>query len=117
MPIRLSAIEVAHLRKIPCLTARQGITVLQGMKKLLALLLALFSATSKAEPTKLGSDGDPIRQMLFASQSLKEQVRQMKLDGSPGVFQSIATAAKLAEVGDKEKAITLLRSVLDTPQL
>jgi len=87
------------------------------MKKLLALLMAFFPGLAKAEPAKLGSEGDLIRQMLFASQSLKDQVKQMHLDGSPGAFQTIADASKLVEVGKKEEAISRLRSVLDLPQI
>ncbi len=87
------------------------------MKKLLALLMAFLPGHAKADAAKLGSDSDPIRQMLFASQSLKEQVRQMHLDGSPGAFQTIADASKLVEAGKKEEGIARLRSVLDLPQL
>jgi hypothetical protein len=87
------------------------------MKKLLALLMAFVPGLAKSEPTKLGSDGDLIRQMLFASQSLKEQVKQMHLDGSPGPFQTIADAAKLVEAGKREDAIAGLRRVLDMPEL
>ncbi len=87
------------------------------MKKLLAFLMALLPGHIKADSAKLGSDADPIRQMLFASQSLKEQVSQMHLDGSPGAFQTIADASKLVEAGKKEEAIARLRGVLDLPQL
>jgi hypothetical protein len=87
------------------------------MKKLLAFLMALLPGHMKADSAKLGSDADPIRQMLFASQSLKEQVNQMHLDGSPGAFQTIADASKLVEAGKKEEAIARLRGVLDLPQL
>jgi hypothetical protein len=87
------------------------------MKKLLAFLMAFLPGHAKADPAKLGSDADPIRQMLFASQSLKEQVRQMHLDGSPGAFQTIADASKLVEAGEKAEAVARLRGVLDLPQL
>ena len=55
--------------------------------------------------------------MLFASQSLKEQVRNSHLNCTPGPFQSIADASKLVDSGNKDAAIALLRSVLDTPKL
>jgi hypothetical protein len=87
------------------------------MKKLLALLMAFFPGQSKADPSKLGSDADPIRHMLFASQSLKEQVRQTHLDGTPGPFQSIADASALVDAGKKAEAVSKLRSVLETPML
>jgi len=87
------------------------------MKKLLASLMALLPGHMKADSAKLGSDADPIRQMLFASQSLKEQVSQMHLDGSPGAFQTIADASKLVEAGKKGEAVARLRRVLDLPQL
>lgn len=92
--------------------------VSQHMRKLFALLLALVSGCTKAaDSVKVGSDADPIRQMLFASQSLKEQASRMHLDGQPGPFQTIADASKLVEEGKKEEAITRLRSVLETPDL
>jgi hypothetical protein len=87
------------------------------MKKILALLAALFPGLVNAEPTKLGSDGDLIRQMLFASQSLKEQVKQMHLNGTPGPFQTIADASRLVDAGKRAEAVTNLRSVLELPQL
>lgn len=87
------------------------------MKKLIAFLLALVSGHAKAESAKLGSDADPIRQMLFASQSLREQVRQMHLDGTPGPLQSVADAAKLVDEGKKTEAVGRLRSILETPKL
>jgi hypothetical protein len=87
------------------------------MKKFLALLMAFFPAYAKAESAKLGSEGDPIRQMLFASQPIKELVSRTKLDGSPGPFQTIADASKLIDAGKKKEAVVLLRSVLETPAL
>jgi len=88
------------------------------MKRLLALLLVLVSGCSKTNNgAKLGSDRDLIRQMLFASQSLKELVSRIHLDGRPGPFQTIADASKLVEEGKKEEAMVQLRSVLETPDL
>jgi len=89
----------------------------EKVKKLLALLMAFLPGIAKAEGTKLGSEGDLIRQMLFASQSLKEQVKHAHLDGSPGPFQLIADASKLVDAGKKDEAIAVLRSVLETPKL
>lgn len=80
-------------------------------------LRAFLPSFAKAPDTKLGSEGDPIRQMLFASQSLKEQVARASLDGTPGPFQSIADASKLVDAGKKEQAIASLRDILDTPNL
>jgi hypothetical protein len=87
------------------------------MKKLLALLTAFLPGHAEADNTKLGSEDDPVRRMLFASQSLKEQVARFHLDGKPGPFQSLADASKLVDAGKKEEAIALLRSILDTPKI
>lgn len=88
------------------------------MKKLIAILLALLSGHAKAEDTgKLGSNSDPIRQLLFASQSLKEQVSRSHLDGKPSPFQAIADASKLVDEGKKPEAVSLLHKVLDAPDL
>jgi hypothetical protein len=87
------------------------------MKTLLALLIAVLPGFAKAADMKLGSERDLIRQILFASQSLKEQVARSHLDGTPGPFQSIADASKLVDAGKKDEAIALLRSILDTPKL
>jgi hypothetical protein len=87
------------------------------MKKLLALLMAFLPGFAKAAEPKLGSEGDLIRQMLFASQALKEQVARAHLDGTPGPFQSISDASKLVDEGKKEEAIVMLRGVLDMPKL
>lgn len=84
------------------------------MKKLIARILAAFSKPVKAERTAtLGSEHDPIRQMLFASQSLKEQAKRIHLNGTPGALQSIVDAAKLVDEGKKQEAIVLLRKALD----
>ena len=87
------------------------------MRKLLALIIALFLGQARAEDTKLGGNDDPIRQMLFASQTLKEQVERMHTDGSPGVFQSIANAHKLTKEGKKTEAIDLLHGLLENPDI
>lgn len=70
---------------------------------------------SDSERAKLGSDSDPIRQGLFASQSMKELLQHVKLDGSASPFQTIADAAKLADEGKQEEARKLLRSVVSIP--
>jgi hypothetical protein len=78
----------------------------------LGFLKGLFGRSPGDETGKLGSDWDPIRQMLFASQSLKEQVQRMRLNGQPGPLQSIADAYSLVVSGKKTEAIAALRSVL-----
>jgi hypothetical protein len=83
----------------------------------LGFLKGLFGRSPGDETGKLGSDWDPIRQMLFASQSLKEQVQRMRLNGQPGPLQSIADAYSLVVSGKKTEAIAALRSVLSAPQL
>jgi hypothetical protein len=89
----------------------------QRMKKLLTLLIIMITPFSKAETPKLGSDGDPIRQALFACQQMKELLQHVKLDGSPGPFQTIAEAAKLADEGKKEDARLRLHGILALPNL
>jgi hypothetical protein len=63
-------------------------------------------------PSKLGSNDDPIRQGLFACQSMKELLGRTKLDGSPSPFQTISDAAMLAAGGKKQEAKQRLRSIL-----
>jgi hypothetical protein len=77
----------------------------------------MMTTSSNGEAHKLGREGDPIRQGLFASESIKELLRRVTLDGRPGPFQSIADAAKLADEGKKEEAESCLRSVLTLPKL
>jgi hypothetical protein len=87
------------------------------MKKLLAILLAFLSGHSRADAPKLGSEADPIRQMLFASQSLKEQANRIDVDGAQGPFQITAEASKLVDEGKKAEAIARLRTILAMPDL
>jgi hypothetical protein len=83
----------------------------------LGFLKGLFGRSPGDKPGKLGSDGDSIRQMLFASQVLKEQVQRMRLNGQPGPLQSIADAYNLVVSGKRTEAIAVLRGVLMAPQL
>jgi len=87
------------------------------MKKMLVALAIMMSPLQKAEAPKLGSDADPIRQGLFACQTMPEQLQRVKLDGSPSPFQTIADAAKLARDGRKEDAKSRLHSILSLPNL
>jgi hypothetical protein len=80
-------------------------------------LKGLFGGTVTGEPGKLGSDADPIRQMLFASQSLRDQVSHMRVDGRSGPAQSIADAQRLVGEGKAKEAIAHLRGILDSPVL
>ena len=84
---------------------------------MLEFLKGLFAGATTAKSGKLGSDSDPIRQMLFASQSLRDQVSHMRVDGRSGPAQSIADAQRLVEEGKAKEAIAHLRSVLDSPVL
>jgi hypothetical protein len=72
---------------------------------------------SSSEASKLGSDGDPIRQGLFASEPINVLVERLKLDGNPGPFQTIADAAGLAKAGKREEARSCLRSISGSPSL
>jgi hypothetical protein len=87
------------------------------MKKFFTLLLSMITPFSKADAPKLGSDGDPIRQALFASQTMKELLQRVKPGGSPSPFQTISEAAKLADEGDKQEARLRLHSILGLPNL
>jgi hypothetical protein len=82
-------------------------------KKLFLLISAInFIFTTMTQAQKLGTDGDPIRQMLFANQSLKEQAKQAKLDGADGPLQRISDSSKLVGEGKTNEAIIKLQSVL-----
>ena len=72
---------------------------------------------SKADSPKLGSEADPIRQGLFACQPMNVVLQRLKLDGSPGPFQTFADAAALANSGKKEQAKSRLHSILGLPNL
>jgi hypothetical protein len=78
-------------------------------------LKGLFGGAKTAKSGQLGSEGDPIRQMLFASQSLHDQVSHMRVDGRSGPMQPIADAQRLAEEGKAKEAIAHLRGVLGSP--
>jgi len=67
--------------------------------------------------TKLGSDNDPIRQRLFASQSMNELLQGSEPREGSGPFQSIASAARLLAGGKKEEAISCLRAILSLDNL
>jgi hypothetical protein len=83
------------------------------MKRLLAMPFGLSPVAAKAEDARLGSDADPIRQMLFANQPMKDLLAHVKLDGKPGPFQSIEDASKILEQNKKIEAIATLRGILD----
>jgi hypothetical protein len=80
-------------------------------------LKGLFGGATVAKSDKLGSEADPIRQLLFASQTLREQVSHMRPDGRTGPMQSIAEAQRLVDEGQAKEAIARLRGVLDSPAL
>jgi len=82
-----------------------------------ALAMTMMMPLANPQVSKVGSDGDPIRQGLFACQPLSVLVQRLKLDGSPGPFQTIADASGLAKAGKTEEAKSLLRSVLLQPNL
>jgi hypothetical protein len=63
-----------------------------------AFLKGLFGHARVSKSDQLGSEADPIRQLLFAS-------------------QSIADAQRLVEEGKTKDAVALLRSVLNSPGL
>jgi hypothetical protein len=83
----------------------------------LAVLTMMMTPLFKSDPPRLGSEADLIRQGLFASQPMDVLVQRLKLDGSPGPFQTFADAVELARAGKKEEAKSRLQSILDTPNL
>jgi len=80
-------------------------------------LKGLFLSSAAADSDKLGSNADPIRQLLFASQSLREQARLVSLDEASGPLQFMADARQLAEEGKLSEAASALRSILQSPKL
>lgn len=70
-----------------------------------------------SEAQKLGSESDPIRQGLFASEPMNVFAQRLKLDGKPGPFQTFVEAVELANSGKKEEAKSRLRSILELPNL
>lgn len=83
------------------------------IKRLLAALVGLLPFMANAAPEKLGSEGDFIRQALFASQPMKVLLAHTKLDGKPGPFETISRASTLVGAGRKEEAASLLRTNLE----
>jgi hypothetical protein len=81
------------------------------------LLTIMMTPLYKSDPAKLGSEADPIRQRLFACQSMEVLVQGLKLDGRPGPFQTFADAVELARAGRKEEAKTRLHNILGTTNL
>jgi hypothetical protein len=75
----------------------------------------MMTPVLKAEAHKLGSDGDPIRQGLFACQTMNDLLQRVKTDENSGPFQTIVDAAKLAHEGKQEEAKGLLRSIASIP--
>jgi hypothetical protein len=84
---------------------------------MLEFLKGLFGHAAASKSDKLGSETDPIRQLLFASQSLREQVSHMRPEGRSGPALSIADAQRLVEEGKTKEAVARLQSVLDSPAL
>ena len=87
------------------------------MQNFFAPMKSLFFRSALEEPGKLGSDGDPIRQMLFGSQTLQEQVRRIRVDGSSGPLSRIVDASKLVDSGKQQEASASLRGILDSPNV
>jgi hypothetical protein len=83
----------------------------------MGFLKNLFGGSRGDDPGKLGSDSDPIRRMLFGSQSLEELSSRMRLDGRSSPYQAIADAYGLVKTKRKAEAIALLRGVLEMPSL
>jgi len=96
-------------------TPQNALVSLHRNEKAALTPLSYVNSIFQRPSAKLGSDDDPIRQMLFANQPLKELVKRTTLDGSTNnPFQTITEASKLAEEGKKTDAVSKLRSVLQT---
>jgi hypothetical protein len=85
--------------------------------KILPAGLATMMSLPTSEAQKLGSEADPIRQGLFASEPMNVFAQRLKLDGNPGLFYTFVEAVELANSGKKEEAKAHLRSILDLPNL
>lgn len=79
--------------------------------------MTLLSSHARSDDAILGSNNDSIRQMLFASQSLAEQVQRMNLDKSESPFSKISHAYNLKKQGKTDEAVSLLRNLLEEPNL
>lgn len=90
---------------------------LSSMKYIIVILVALFSSLAQSENIKLGSNPDPIRQGLFGTQSLAEQIKRLKPEGEGSPFHTIAEAYALKKSGSEEQAISLLRNLLKDPDI
>jgi hypothetical protein len=84
---------------------------------MLEFLKGLFGHATVSQSDKLGSETDPIRHLLFASQTLREQVSHMRAEGRSGAALSIADAQQLVEEGKTKEAVARLQSALDPPAL
>jgi hypothetical protein len=80
-------------------------------------LKRITAGAPRADSGTIGSESDPMRQMLFASQPLREQVSRMRRGTSPGPMHAIAEAQRLVEQGEKTQAVQVLRGILSSPGL
>jgi hypothetical protein len=88
-----------------------------GTPLLWVWLLTLMMSFTNAQVRKLGTDDDPIRRGLFACQTMRQLLQNVKLDGKSGPFETISQAATLAEEGQKAQARSRLHSLLMVPGL
>jgi hypothetical protein len=84
---------------------------------MIGFIKTLFRSATPSKPDGLDSETDAIRQLFFASQSLREQVSHMRPDGRSGAAQSIVDALRLVEEGNTKESAARLRAILDTPIL
>jgi hypothetical protein len=84
----------------------------RGTRFLWVWILTLMTFFTNGQTPKLGTDDDRIRQGLFACQTMKQLVKDVKLYGNSGPFQTIAQASMLAEKGDKAEASSRLHTLL-----
>lgn len=73
---------------------------------------AFLSAHRALKGARLGTERDPIRQMLFASQSLEEMAARIRTDGQQGPVAALAQAASLARNGQHDAARALLHTLV-----
>jgi hypothetical protein len=89
----------------------------QLLKRFLVILTIMMTTFCESDVPKLGSEADPMRQALFACQSMEVLLQRLKLDGSTGPFQSFADAVQLAKAGKKEEAKSRFRGILGLPNV
>lgn len=81
--------------------------------KFLSLLSLMFAVSvAHAQGPKLGSDADPVRQLLYVAHPVREMLKSVKTDGASVPLKTIVEASQLADSGKKAEAIARYRQAL-----